>query len=981
MKPKFPSLSFFSHNEVKMFRAKVSRIIALVLSMVLIAGAISPAPAKAQTASPYDPIKNYLQDAYSYGYGGLLDLRLLAGYLKVGQNGRALTVAELNGANQQWQTLVNEGQAAKTSTLDLQLLESIYLNLGSIQLPLVGNGGLLQFVLSDASLGVAREFAHAPSANKAIGSVGVVSDSGALGLTQPGAGANATIDLLSLLSLSNGNITQGIIDEASISLGAVSSAAEKPNWGAGETCTTGYTQFDNQNFPASDTLVGTEMASLADEENGKLCSKYQIADAKVVIDAPLVGGLVTTLQSTLNGLLEGVETTLNSTLGAGGLLEFLEEIPLLGTVLSLLGTVNATVDVPTASITSALVSAPLSDSTGLVSINLGTGEISIDVEKLHAGNLNNLAPNTSLLTAGEISEITDTITNLLTASKEEEPNGLNARLDKVLRGENKRGGLYGTKVDLTLCALTCTSLTEVTIKTTLGGLLNPNIQKASTEAIYLAAPYDYYFSKGSILGLTGPLIVQLLGDVGTLIEGLLFGTGTNPGGLLGGVLGNLQTVVVEPLLDTLDPVLDGVLAPLANLVVNRQFLTKVAHGNVFTVSALEVNVVDLNTPSSDVVHLPLATSSVMAQHWVQQKLTFNVAKTGDGRNLHSGGYSYNLSCKVDNLTILEKINANKISYPSGNVGTNFTYNSNSLALVGATTSTEINIEAQLPVGAVCEVSTNPSLTTEEYAGLRPTGDTATRTPYTYFLDTDSNGLYVSDVLNNAQYPINTWATLTNLGGLSTTAVGDKWKQHSLKFAIRGDSGTRADITVDTDPQKINIVHAYEIDTRDIVVTKEVVNGGPTGPYEFEYSTDGTNWKTATIDNGQSFTIENVPLIAINEATVTNTSIQIREKAAAPANGGPVVSWAIASPATALTNTNDGTYSTAGDFLANLGLTVDSATTPAIQLKVTNTFPDPVNVDFEAMLPETGRTTLVWVLGLGVLAAIGAVILFVRSRRQ
>ncbi|WP_231838996.1 LPXTG cell wall anchor domain-containing protein [Corynebacterium glutamicum] len=937
----------FPSKEVKMFRAKITRCIAAILSVFLVAGVVTPTVSQARTSSPYDPLSTYLDDAYSYGYGGLLDLRLLNQHLRIGPDNRALTVAELNGVNQLWEALEDDtnNEEPNTSSINLGLLELINVNLGQISLPLLGDGGLLQFVLNDAQVGVLREFAHAPSVNHAIGAVGVVSDSGGLEVTQPGEGANAEINILSLLDLQSTIIADAVIDEAHLSLGALSAGAVKPNQYLSDppalNCAANYTEFAYNKLDSSDDLFGTP--SVLEQEDGRICSSYQIADAELVISAPLVGGLVTELGSTLRTLLGGVENTLNLLLGSEGALSVLG--PVLDPILSV--TAEASIDEDT--IVNSLLIDPLTSSDELVTIDLGTGLIKVDLEKLHTDGLNNLEPNTSLLTAAQLSKITDTVTNLLTASAADEPNGLNAKLDKILRGENKQGGLYATELTLDVCVLGLIGCTlNVELIATLGGLLTGATGTTDIDE-YRLDPYGKYYRSGGLGLILGPVVATLLSTVGGIVEGLLFGDDDNPSGLLGGILGDLQTAVISPLLSTLNPVLVQVLDPIANIIINRQTLVGVEHGTVFTVSALEVNVLDLGTSASDIIHLPLATASVMAQHWEPFEIQLNVAKQGDGRNLHSGGFTYDLQCVDGTTPVFE---SELVEYTSDKVGERFEYSSaqNQLQLVGATGLTNT---AQLPTGAECQLMANPSLATEKSSALQPTGTTPTRTPYTYFLDTNDQGLQVSAGES-------LWETITDLDSLSSYSVEDAWKQHSIT------------ITVPEQGDKIpfNIVHSYDIDTRNIEVVATTDGVAPTDPYVFEYSIDsGATW-TLVVDN----LISNVPFI--DGTSLEPIQVLVREQLPTPV---PDVSWMIVDPETQLDSTVENGYSTAEQFAAGYSLDTDSPSTPNLQLVAANGVP--VEVNFEAMLPKTGQTTLVWVIGLGLLTALGAVIMYVRSRKQ
>ncbi|SJM51328.1 hypothetical protein FM102_04080 [Corynebacterium glutamicum] len=871
-------------------KKKLRRLLATIISALLVINVVMPVEAKAQTPeSPYDPI-THLENAYSYAYGGLLDLRLLYPFLTKGKGGPALDAAELQGVEQLWESIENNGLLPKGSTLDLRLLQLIYVNLGQLSIPLLGEDGLLEFVLTDTSVGVLREHAHAPYSTTAQGGVGVVSDSGSLEVTQPGEGANATVDLLSLLNLRTSDfITQTLIKEASLSLGAVSAVAKNAEFdNAGQATCENATLFDYEALRGEDLDGNSAVLKKADET---LCSGYQVADAMVVIDAPAVKNVYTALEA----LLTTTQTALNSSLGEGGVL--------VGLVDALLG-IKAEITLPVDDIIGDLVGTPLTSSDELVRIDLSTGTISINLKKLHSGNpdgLNSLDPNTSLITDTELAAITKAITNLLTAGANDEPNGLNARIDRLVRGEKDelgdytyRGGVYASEVSIEICQRglisgECVSLTKAVFTTKLGGLLTG--AEEGSRAEYDASPYDYYVAEGLLGTVVGLALAPLLGSAGTIINSLLFADGT-------GLLGGLQSTVLSPLLNGLSPLLEWVLDPLASVIINRQTLREVAHGSVLTVSAVEVNVLGLGTEIGKLVHLPLATAAVMAQTPVT--LDFDVAKVGDGRELHTGGYSYNLICRAEEEYIpAEGLDPEKriidvlsptepLSYPKDNIGSGFSFDfltpedtSKQLYLTGAQAGgLGLTTPLRIMPGAECTVTIHEELLPHQ--ALRPTGEEqGTRTPYTYFLYTDGDIAFRSgEVAEDGITTMDPIADFEN-GQVPTDieTVGEQWKTHSYTFVVP----TGKDI------HRVSIVHAYDIDTRDITLSKTTTGPAPEGQsYSFQYSLDeGNPWLPQSPDSpisvahGGSFTIKDVPVLDLQSLnaeppTQVSTEIKIRE---------------------------------------------------------------------------------------------------------
>lgn len=922
---------------IKNLTKKLRRMLATIISALLVINVVMPVEAKA-VESPYDsgPLDGHLDNAYSFGYGGLLDLRLLNEWLQL-QDGTNLSVADLRGVDQLWETSADNNQPANTHTIDLQALGLIYLNLGYLPLPLVGEDGLLQFVLGDAQVGALREYAHAPLATQAHGAAGVVSDSGGLELTQPGEGYNAKVDILSLLNLGGINlITENVITEAALELGAVSAVAKAPD----------MSDVPEETPPVCDTnLTATPVGDPADDT--WVCSGYQVADAQLVLDSPLVGNVVTTLNSTLAGLLDTTEDALKLLLGEDSVLSAVYDIPVVGTALKGVVDISLEADIPAMDITSALLTDPLTSSDELVSIDLETGKITVDLKQLHGGNLNGLPANTSLLTDAQLSQITDTVTNLLTASKEQEPNGLNARLDKILRGdENKQGGLYATKIKLHSCVLGvdlfgiefCTL--EADIYTTLGGLLNPDVERTYSLTEYEANPYDFYYVDGMLGTVLGGVIAGLLGGVGLIVEGLLFGEGS---GLLGGLLGDLQSAVISPLLLALNPVLTQVLDPIANIIINRQSEQVVEHGTVFTVSALELNVLDVGT-AGEAVHLPLATASVMAQRTRLIDLDLDVAKIGDGRGLHTEGYTYDLVCAADGWSGLT---APGLTYDQLNVGSGFSYADNQLHLTGASGGLSLSEPLRVKPGTECTITANPAPAGHDALRPTPTGEdpTAARTPYTYFLGTDATGVLVSGDTPTGQ-PTSMSSTGVTLDGtqvkVDATDVGAEWKTHSFTFVVPEDA----------ESHRVSVVHAYDLDRRDIDITKAVAGASIEDKFAFQYSLDGgENWLDGdtTIGDGETLTIKDVPVL--NES-LTDTTVMVREALGAnPA--GPLVSWKLNDADIA--TTYGGGYATTASFASGPVATVP---TPNQQLDITNSYAA-ISVDkhIDGLLDGIGSTTL------------------------
>lgn len=1032
-------------------------IMSLLLSLLLFSGVVAPVSAKAQ-AMP--------ADALSYAYGGQLDLRLLAAEgLLSDAEGNGIGVLDLMGIEQLWRDSGDNGQSAEPQDISLGLLEGIYLNLPNLRIPLIGEGGLLDGLLLNENLGLLKEYANAPSATEAHGAVGLVNNDGSLNLGAPGDGGNISLDLTSLLKLDE--VLAPLLDKAAVELGAVSAAARKPDSFRveGDLCTSSfspviYDELDPSSIGGTYPILDGDPVSL-NPDDGKFCSDYQVSDAIVVIDSPLVDNLT----SGISDLLDGLDTAVDAAIGekglVNGLLGILGALDIDLLIAALKTDAGVSVDLKLDEIVNQLIDEdkPLSDSTGLVTVNLGTGQILLDLDKLHEDGLNSLPPNTPLVSGEQLLHITEVITNLLTKSSAEEPDGLNARLEGLLYGDRdaitgelkQTGGLYAAEVTINLevsvrLVLGLVDLpTRLNLTTTLGGLLNPDATTTESRAEYEADPYNKIFQStdgvvGAVLGALLGTLSSITGLVGGVLELILFG-GDGETGLVPGLLGGVQDTILSPLLGSLNPLLTGVLQPLANIIVNRQKVEEKEEGNLYTVSAVEVNLL-----SGALATIPLATASVMAtsfdpaelqlgkfvlagdteealdlptgsdftlnyvcthddfeqayadqpemlerlegtivlRHeetetitglpagasceiteplreenpdpvlkwalgWITQDpwdgqlpepresltvelaatepsyaaavnmyesalidLEINVARIGTGRELHTGGHAYEVLCSTDDWDS----GTQSITYPDDAVGEGFTFSQGELSLAGGAAE-QPSIEV-LP-GATCEVTTSSALAA--HPALRPTG--ADRRPYTYFLSAGDDQVRVAAALESNE------VTLGEGGRVMVNAdeVGAGWKTHATEFTI----------PVDAESHELNVVHAYDIDTRDVVVSKQVLGAAPEDAgFEFQHAVDEVWSAPLRIGAGEEFTIPEVPVLG---ADLQPTSIAVREVLGS-GESGPVVSWEL--PEQELPNTYGEGYART-DFEVGPVTDVNSTDTPPLALGVTNSYAE-IEVD-------------------------------------
>lgn len=1070
-------------------KKKLHRTVAAALSVFLVAGVMVPVEAGARSIPT---------DAESYAYGNQLHLGLLADAgLLTDAAGTLLDLEtlELMEAEQAWMTATDSDQTANPQDIDLSVLNLIHIKLGTLPpIPLIGSNGLIH-----GDLGALREYAHSPYATETTGSAGLINNDGSLNLSSPGNAGNINLELTTLLGLQD-LLANNLLDQAGLELGAVSAFAQKPDsfLNEGNLCDvpgTSLVEYDNLDNSGIGTSAGGTYGILPSpmftEDDGKFCSDYQIADAILIVDSPLVDNLTTGIGDLISGLDSSVNALIGSTGLVNGLLGVVNNLnfDILGFgLVSLRNSAEVSVDLKLSKIVDQLTAddKPLSDSTGLIYVNLGTGEISIDLDKLHEGGLNSLDPNTPLVSAAQLTQITTVLNNLLLADSAVEPNGLNARLEGLLYGDKnpdgtyaQTGGLYATEVnihlDLELRVLVPVAEAELDFVTTLGGLLNPDAETTDSRSVYDADPYGKIYQTSSGVGKLIALILDSIGGItgfvgGALVD-ILFGGNGQPGtvpGLLQGVI-----PLVNTLLNAIDPVLKGVIQPLANVIVNRQKVEEKTQGNLFTVSALEVNVLQGGTLAT----LPLATASVLAQsfeptslelgkfvqneegvtvpddytlnyvctyeefeeayerrntgsippvsvldrlsgnvvlqhnttetveglpagascvitetapdtdptskwtgEWTTDRdweagdltdespdpvilvaeetmfiaavnsyetafidLGINVAKLGTGRNLHSGGYQYNVVCTVDGDPV--EGNGGSITYPDAAVGEYFTFDNGEFFLREATDPAPDPIPV-LP-GSECTITTSAGISADP--ALRPTGDNTdkNREPYTYFLYTDENEANVADALNENTVSVD--ATDQKVS-VAAEKVGGGWKTHAYTFTVPEDA----------DSHSVNIVHAYDIDERDVVVTKKVLGEDHEDEvFDFRHLTDGADWTEVknVADEGQ-FTIR-VPVLDENLDSYELTVQEILEPTSVTPVSGPVVSWELdRTPHDhEYRDVEDNWYS---ETIVGITPVTDAAVleTPPLALDVTNSYAE-IEVDkhIEGLLDGVGKTTL------------------------
>ena len=441
--------------------------------------------------------------------------------------------------------------------------DSVSLDLGTATLPLIGdenNVGLLHL----GQAGALSSFASSPDALSSTASAGAVGEGGALDLDgiANGTYGSARVDLTTLLAQAGvEGLTDQIVDELSLELGA--------------------------------------LGSTATEEAGTVSSEYVVADGKLVISSPLVGDLSTELDSAVTG----VGTTLNTAVGADGVLGTVAQNASIDLNIGLVavqgggGTIGITgLDAALADASDSLLVEPLTDANGLVSINLADGTIEVDLQQLGgADGLNGLPANTELLDSTTIGLITGAVSEALGTVSD--------RAGQVLVDDvfNNVGLTIELPARVSTLGLPAASV-DIVVETTIGQLAGT---AEGEPTVSIDGNLLGIIPIGTLLSAVEPvvqtvLIAPLQGVVGGLVETTTSGLTETLDGL------------IDPVLTTLDPVLAGVLSEVVSVTINEQPDPGYLGAESFTVNALSLELLP-NVTSNGAVNVDLASSTVRAQ--------------------------------------------------------------------------------------------------------------------------------------------------------------------------------------------------------------------------------------------------------------------------------------------------------------------------------------------------------------------------------
>lgn len=406
--------------------------------------------------------------------------------------------------------------------LSAVLLNSIGVDLGTINL--LGANGLIQ-------LGAVEQYATADDNGDAFAGSGAVTNSGAIAIDDaPDDGiANASVDLGPLLA---GADLAGIVETLGLEVGALASTASQ---------------------------VGGAAAT----------SDYLIDGLTFDLESDLVSDVASTLNTTVGQLqttLDGLQAALNVSVG--------------GVDLGMLAGVSANVTLIAPDLSALLPTGPLGS--GGVLVDLTAGTISVDLAQFV--DLNNLAPNTEILTPAVIGAISTAVTTTITSIVQDVLDDVTAAIETL--------AIDGT--------ITVTVLGDDLVVDIGGTLLAPTaviVPSGLVAAILLALGLD-----------ANGLVTPLLAAIGAVTSGLFGQLATFETDVIA-LIATIQASIVNPLL--------GVLDGIVNLTANVQPTappTSLPGGDLglgsFTVRALSITLFDLLPTVPAVARVDLASSTV-----------------------------------------------------------------------------------------------------------------------------------------------------------------------------------------------------------------------------------------------------------------------------------------------------------------------------------------------------------------------------------
>ena len=425
-------------------------------------------------------------------------------------------------------------------------------------------------------LGTYTQWARSQKSGQAHGAAGLVSDQ--TGAVDVAGTANGAATAPKAASISLGNIVPASLTGVTLDVGAVASSS------ALDACVM------TNGWPMLDTTPTVQR-------------QYGIAGLDLTAAIPAVGTLSTQGAS----LVGAVPTQLNALLGTGGLTTGITDgisaliNPLLGSLS--LGSISttATLSAPDLSGVTAMMTESMTD--GIVTINLGTGTVKVNIASLAGSTttgLNGMEPNHAVvLDAAMTTAVTSRVTALLDSWK----NRVLAALTTALRSITLNAT---TNITLKLAGINAATIGVKMGPSTLGQFLD------GTAAAPVVTPNVLGIDLGGVVAaLLGPITSALLTGSNNVVKNVLNATIFNAG--LIPTLGTNLQLLITPVINAVGPVLTAVRTLVAinvNVQPDQSWTGSkpadvTAAAGEYKVSAIRVGLVD----SAGLLSLSMGSSS------------------------------------------------------------------------------------------------------------------------------------------------------------------------------------------------------------------------------------------------------------------------------------------------------------------------------------------------------------------------------------
>ncbi|AMM20172.1 hypothetical protein AX769_08325 [Frondihabitans sp. PAMC 28766] len=471
--------------------------------------------------------------------------------------------------------LAEEGEAVSgnpsapgpsNASIDVQALDGLAnVNLTGTSIPLIDNGtngGLLDLG-TGAGAGLLKSYSSSDTATHAVSASGAIDGNGGLdtGATGDPSNIGATkANLTPLLGqLGLGNITNGVVDQVSLELGAIASRAEQ-------------------------TAAGAAVRT------------YSVGDGDIVIHSPAVATLGAHLTSTITGVQTSLNAAVTPTGSIGKVVAASNISANVGVGQFTAGPGTAALNLDLSGVASSILAKPLTSTDGIATVDLSTGTISIDIAKLMKGpagaDLNGLDPNTQVLTAATINKVVAAVGNALGGVSASATTALSAAVNAATLTVTLPGTLT-----VGVAPAVTTSHPIVTVTGTLAGFAGATGSTAPAVAV-----------TGNVQGiplatfataLATPIQNAVTAPLKPVTSALLTSTASG--------FSTAITNLVTPVVNSLNPALTGVLGNIVQIVINAQSEGDLGSTSA-TVRALAITVLP-NVPAS-VATVDLASSTV-----------------------------------------------------------------------------------------------------------------------------------------------------------------------------------------------------------------------------------------------------------------------------------------------------------------------------------------------------------------------------------